>query len=78
MNEAKPQDGSTVKGYRKLSERDIAEMNQVKDISRQFLNKLNTLKATGDDPRWLAVAKTQMQQACMSACRAITQPDDDC
>ncbi|BEM49138.1 hypothetical protein SME17J_26320 [Serratia marcescens] len=36
MNEAKPQDGSTVKGYRTLTADDIAQMNDLKDISRNF------------------------------------------
>ncbi|WP_210515141.1 DUF7681 family protein [Pantoea ananatis] len=78
MSQSEPLSGKEVKGYRQLSERDIMEMNQVKDISRYFLAKLETLKSTGDDPRWLAMAKTSMQTACMQACRAITQPDDDC
>ena len=31
MSEAKPQDGSTVKGYRKLSDAEIAAMNRLKE-----------------------------------------------
>lgn len=78
MSEAKPQDGSTVKGYRTLTTGDIEVMNRLKDVSRHFLNLLETSKETGADPRWVAMAKTQMQQACMFACRAVAQPDDDC
>lgn len=37
MSEAKPQDGSTVKGYRTLDEKDIANINRLKEISRQFI-----------------------------------------
>jgi hypothetical protein len=37
MNEAKPQDGSTVKGYRTLSYGEIGKMNQFKELSRQFI-----------------------------------------
>lgn len=40
MNEAKPQDGSTVTGYRELSFGEIGKMNQFKDISRQFIKLL--------------------------------------
>lgn len=36
MSEAKPQDGSTVKGYRTLSADDIAQMNEMKALSRDF------------------------------------------
>lgn len=78
MSEAKPQDGSTVKGYRTLTPGDIEVMNRLKDVSRHFLSLLETSKETGADPRWVAIAKTQMQQACMFACRAVAQPDDDC
>lgn len=79
MTEAKPQDGSTVKGYRTLSEQDIDRMNDLKAISRQFIKALDDLR---EDPlingRWLAIAKTDMQTACMAACRAVSRPDEDC
>ena len=78
MSEAKPQDGSTVKGYRKLDEKDIANMNRLKEISRQFIAQLEFLKGGDADPRWIAMAKTEMQKACMFGCRAVDQPDDDC
>lgn len=77
MSEAKPQDGSTVKGYRTLSDQDIADMNSVKALSRQFISHLERLRTEGADPRWLAIAKTDMQTACMAACRAVAKPDAD-
>ena len=77
MNEAKPQDGSTVKGYRTLSEKDIANMNRLKEISRQFIAQLDFLRAGDTDQRWLTIAKTNMQTACMAACRGVAMPDDD-
>lgn len=86
MNEAKPYDGSTFKGYRTLTQADIEMINEVKDASRAFLKKLDFIEfvqesAQEADPhtlRWLAVARTDMQTACMAACRAIARPDDDC
>lgn len=75
---AKPQDGSTFTGYRALTSDDTANMNNLKEISRQFLAQLEYLKGTEADPRWLAMAKTEMQQACMFACRAVAKPSDDC
>lgn len=78
MIEAKPQDGNTVKGYRTLSEGDIQQMNTLKGISRHFMSILDTAKESGADPRWVAMAKTEMQKACMFACRAVAKPDDDC
>lgn len=78
MSEAKPQDGSTVKGDRTLTRGDIEVMNRLKDLSRHFLNLMETSKETGADPRWVAMVKTQMPQACMFACRTVAKPDDDC
>ena len=78
MSEAKPQDGSTVKGYRTLTTGDIEVMNRLKDVSRHFLSLLDTAKEAGADPRWVAMAKTEMQKACMFACRSVAKPDDDC
>lgn len=40
MSDAKPQDSSTVKGYRTLTADDIAQMNDLKDISRNFCEQL--------------------------------------
>lgn len=73
--EAKPQDGSTVTGYRQLTQEDIEAMNMIKHLSSQFLKFINRLEGT--DKRWIAMAKTDMQTACMKACRAVTQPSDE-
>ncbi|HHE5075057.1 TPA: hypothetical protein ACPEVZ_002034 [Citrobacter freundii] len=93
MSEAKPQDGSTVKGYRTLSADDIAQMNDLKEISRDFCEKLDIERthlslevsatnseeaARADSLRCLAIARTKMQEACMWACRAVARPDADC
>lgn len=78
MSAAKPQDGSTVKGYRTLTDKEIANMNRLKEISRQFLAQLEFLDDGENDRRWLAIARTDMQTACMAACRAVARPDSDC
>ncbi len=79
MSEAKPQDGSTIKGYRTLNNQNIADMNSLKALSRQFISHLDRLGHDPDaDKRWLAIAKTDMQTACMAACRAVARPDADC
>lgn len=78
MSEAKPQDGSTVKGYRTLSKQEISAMNNIKEISGRFLAELEFLMDSEADKRWLAIAKTDMQTACMAACRAVARPDNDC
>ncbi|BEM64182.1 hypothetical protein SME23J_32090 [Serratia marcescens] len=94
MSESKPQDGSTVKGYRTLTADDIAQMNDLKDISRNFCEQLDlerthlsleTVEAGSPEEinrmeamRCLAIARTKMQEACMWACRAVARPDADC
>lgn len=94
MSEAKPQDGSTVKGYRTLSVDDIAQMNDLKEISRDFCEKLDlerthlsleVVEANSEEAsersealRCLSIARTKMQEACMWACRAVARPDADC
>ncbi len=66
---AKQQDGTDVTG----------QIDRLKEISRTFLQELDAMKAGGEcDPRWLAMAKTEMQTACMFACRAVAKPSDDC
>ncbi|HGO5562469.1 TPA: hypothetical protein ACK25N_004527 [Enterobacter hormaechei] len=91
MSEAKPQDGSTVKGYRTLSVDDIAQMNDLKEISRDFCEKLDlerthlslqVVEANSEEAsersealRCLAIARTKMQEACMWACRDLLPVD---
>lgn len=75
--EAKPQDGSTVKGYRTLTDTDIAKMNKLKQLSSEFLSELKDLDGSDGYGRWIAMAKSSMQLACMQACRAVARPSDD-
>lgn len=91
MSEAKPQDGSTIKGYRTLSYGEIGKMNQFKELSRQFIALLQQhgMDVSGDlslhntpegwdAQEWLREAHKDMQRACMAACRAVARPDSDC
>ncbi|WP_069135272.1 Acb2/Tad1 domain-containing protein [Klebsiella quasipneumoniae] len=89
MSEAKPQDGSTVKGYRKLSDAEIAAMNRLKELSRNFIRELRDIQLDllPQDPvlsdrtaayRSASLATTKMQEACMWGCRSVARPDGDC
>jgi hypothetical protein len=55
MSEAKPQDGSTVKGYRTLTAGDIERMNRLKGVSRHFCSLLDTSEVNC----WLSVMVRQ-------------------
>lgn len=93
MSYAKPQDGSTVKGYRTLGPKEVGDMNELKQATREFNALLEKQKSwvadelamTGNHSdeaheagRCLAIARTKMQEACMWACRAVARPDADC
>lgn len=88
MSEAKPQDGSTVKGYRTLSHGEVGKMNQFKELSRQFielirehggdLSQLPPDENPYDAFEWCREADKAMKKACMYACRAVARPDADC
>ncbi|MBH2781764.1 hypothetical protein I5L25_08130 [Serratia marcescens] len=93
MSEAKPQDGSTVKGYRTLTPELIKDMNEIKGASHAFIKLVDKQKGwvaaelcetanmsqeAHEANRCLAIARTKMQEACMWACRAVARPDADC
>lgn len=64
-----------VKGYRTLSEGEIALINEGKTLAESvgaFIDKLMADPAT--DKRWVAIGKTQLQQGFMAAIRGIAQP----
>jgi hypothetical protein len=64
-----------IKGYRDLSEDEIALMNDAKSKAED-IGKLCDL--LGDRPsidkRWLAIAKTDLQKGFMALVRSIAQP----
>lgn len=73
MSEAKPQDGSTVKGYRTLTPADIERMNRMKDVSRHFCSLLDTergeLMAVRNGP---AMLSSEQVRAIDDAMRCIS------
>lgn len=64
-----------IKGYRDLSEAEIAAMNSVKDLAAQVGACVESVSAMdGVDQRWVSIARTQLQQGFMALTRAIAQP----
>lgn len=75
MSEAKPQGGSTVKGYRTLTAGDTErEVTAAEVVARGSQAERERAEAL----RCLAIARTKMQEACMWACRAVARPGADC
>lgn len=69
-----------IQGYRSLSQEEIDSINEVKfkaDSVGALCNKLEMLAKDNPeniDPRWVAIAKTDLQKGFMSLVRAIAKP----
>jgi len=65
-----------IKGYRDLSQQEIDDMNESKELAAQvgtLIEKLYTIESI--DKRWLSIAKTDLQKGFMSMVRSIAQPE---
>ena len=83
MSEAKPQDGSTVKGYRTLTAGDIVRMNRLKGVSRHFCSLLDTergeLLAVRNGPAMLIAEQArEIDEAMRSLAIARTKMQEAC
>lgn len=65
-----------ITGYRELTEDEIALMNEVKAKAAETGALIDRLKYVQSvDPRWTAIASTQLQQGFMALTRAIAKPE---
>lgn len=63
-----------IKGYRELSEQEIANMNRIKEIGIQLGELVEGLESSEADQRWVAIGKTDLQKGIMSLVRSVAQP----
>lgn len=64
-----------IKGYRDLTESEIAAMNEVKDLGSQLENMINKMETNEElDQRWVEAGKLQLQQGIMALVRSIAKP----
>ena len=64
-----------IKGYRDLSAKEIALMNDAKSKAEDIKKLIDVLGGTeGIDKRWLAIAATDLQKGFMSLVRSIARP----
>ena len=61
----------------------IATLNQYRDEVRARMDggAMQSQQQREEDEaalRWIAIARTEMQKACMFGCRAVARPADDC
>jgi hypothetical protein len=62
-----------IKGYRDLSEAEVAAMNAIKAKAEEVRELCESLPA-GVDGRWVAIAKTDLQKGFMALVRSVAQP----
>lgn len=72
----------TFKGYRNLSELEIALINKIKETGEVLESLLLDLSESHDpdsttkaDPRWLAIGRTHLQEGLMALTRSIAKPE---
>lgn len=68
--------GLPVKGYQAQTDDKIIIVNIHKQLEELVLRQMDALKVNPDvDQRWLAIARTQMEQAFMSMNRSVFKPE---
>lgn len=64
-----------IKGYRELSETEIALMNEIKQKGFELGELVATLRADAElDQRWVSVGATDLQTGLMALTRAVAKP----
>ncbi|WP_323041573.1 hypothetical protein [Gemmobacter sp.] len=72
---ARPNTGLPVSGYRPQSDKAVAIVNENKAAEERILRKLDSLaQDPAVDRRWLAIARTNIEQGFMAMNRAVFQP----
>ena len=65
-----------IKGYRELSEDEIALMNDIKELGEVLGKLVSRLRATEDlDQRWVSIGATGLQTGLMALTRAVARPE---
>ena len=63
-----------ITGYRELDQDEIGRMNQGKELEYECMKLLDFHLGAGADPRWIAIARTHIQQGFMAQGRAVARP----
>lgn len=66
--------GLPVAGYKPQPQRNVERVNYNKRLEECVLRVMDDLQASDADPRWLAIARTQIEQGFMALNRAIFKP----
>ncbi len=64
-----------IKGFRDLSEEEIALMNEIKTKGAELGELVEKLRATeGADQRWVSIGQTDLQTGLMALTRSVAKP----
>ena len=64
-----------IKGYRELTEDEIALMNDIKETGETLEALVSRSRATEDiDQRWVSISATDLQTGLMALTRAVARP----
>ena len=64
-----------ITGYRKLTDEEIAQMNEIKTLGKRIGKLVDKLKANKEyNQRWVELGAIQLQTGLMAITRAVTQP----
>jgi hypothetical protein len=64
-----------ITGYRDLTQEEINLMNMIKGLAEKAGAELKIVADTpGVDQRWVAIAKTHLQQGFMALTRSVAKP----
>ncbi|MDE2469418.1 MAG: hypothetical protein KGL35_11895 [Bradyrhizobium sp.] len=67
--------GLPVGGYRPQTTTAVGQVNENKIAEERILRVIDNLIATGyGDPRWLSIARTDLEKGFMALNRAVFQP----
>ncbi|MFG7180685.1 hypothetical protein ACGYQ5_14250 [Burkholderia pseudomallei] len=68
-----------ITGYRELDEHEIALVNKIKATGNDLAEIIDAMMGDAQyDQRCVAIARTEMQTACMWLIRAVTKPTTFC
>ena len=67
-----------ISGYRKLNADEITRINTVKGLEKQVIDFMDIQSQIGEaNPRWLAIARTDLAKAFMTLSRSIARPNGE-
>lgn len=75
MTTTEEQEQPKIRGYRVLTDAEIAHVNKIKEVEAQVAELWKeTQRTQAVDSRWLFIAKTKFEEGFMALNRSVTRP----